>query len=158
VHNETLVLEGYVEELYFNSKVQLAFDYVAMRDIQKGEPLYLDYGPTWEYFWRSHWADWQPVAGAENYIPAIEINYQYPDVAILTEKEQQNEPYGSHLEIRCHHQLLEASSTIIIPLNASYTLMYHWQIEDIGRPCRVISRSDAPFQLYDVLIGVLSTD
>jgi hypothetical protein len=39
----------------------LAFDYVALRDIQKGEEILVDYGADWQRAWDEHVANWRPV-------------------------------------------------------------------------------------------------
>jgi hypothetical protein len=155
VHNDTLVQHGHVEDLYFHSKIQLAFDYVALRDIALGEALYLDYGPIWEYHWRSHFVHWKAVPNADQYMSAMEINYRYPDVAVRTEVEQKNDPYPMHLEIRCHHLMLNFVEDNTV--DHSTAMSFFWQVKDIGRPCRILARSDdTSNQLYEVFIGETS--
>jgi hypothetical protein len=52
----------------------LHMDYVATKDIQKGEEVYIDYGDDWIAAWNEHVKDWQPPEGAEQYQPAYEMN------------------------------------------------------------------------------------
>jgi SET domain len=76
----------------------LAMELVATRDIQRGEEILLDYGDDWERAWQSHVATWEPTEGAEDYVPAWQLNESpeplrtvfealedpYPDNVVLT--------------------------------------------------------------------------
>jgi hypothetical protein len=59
MHNETLINEGTLEDMSVTP--QLAFDYIALRDIQEGEELFLDYGDSFEAAWQRHVANFKPV-------------------------------------------------------------------------------------------------
>jgi hypothetical protein len=50
----------------------LSFDYVALRDIEQGEEILLDYGTAWETEWNSHVRNYRNMR--EHYIPAFELN------------------------------------------------------------------------------------
>lgn len=39
---------------YTLEKIGLSFEYVALRDIQEGEEIFMDYGPEWEQAWAEH--------------------------------------------------------------------------------------------------------
>jgi hypothetical protein len=139
VHNETMVEAGYIEELYFNYRPQLAFDYVATRNIRQGEPLYLDYGPIWEHAWQHHWVHWTATASSKNYVSAIEFNQKHSHLPVLTEPEQQSHPYPEHLQLRCHPKLLLNQSATEYIMESSPE--YKWKRRDYGYLCRISARS-----------------
>lgn len=49
-----------LQEWAFNYQAGLAFDYVALRDIDEGEEILLDYGDEWQQAWEYHVAKWKP--------------------------------------------------------------------------------------------------
>jgi hypothetical protein len=52
----------------------LMFDYVAIRDIEPGEEIFLDYGDDWATAWDYHVANWKPPEDADRYIDAVTLN------------------------------------------------------------------------------------
>jgi hypothetical protein len=50
----------------------LSFDYVALRDIEEGEEILLDYGAAWEKAWELHVRNYRTMR--EHYLPAFELN------------------------------------------------------------------------------------
>jgi hypothetical protein len=52
----------------------LMFDFIALRDIQEGEEVLIDYGKEWEDAWNEHVRKWTPPEGSEHYTPAYEVN------------------------------------------------------------------------------------
>ena len=52
----------------------LAFEIVALRDIELGEEVYMDYGPDWEEAWAQHVANWKAPPPIDQYITAKEAN------------------------------------------------------------------------------------
>jgi len=58
---------------------KLAFEYVALRDIRKGEEILLDYGQLWQDAW-SEFEDRNPYAGSGYFRHAIGVpDGFYPD-------------------------------------------------------------------------------
>ncbi|KAL3941809.1 MAG: hypothetical protein SGBAC_003889 [Bacillariaceae sp.] len=84
---------------YFSDKksAKLAMEVVALRDIEPGEEILLDYGDEWEAAWQEHVQTWKPIPGAEDYISAAEMN-QRPE-RLRTEFEQIYDPYPTNLAI-----------------------------------------------------------
>jgi hypothetical protein len=76
----------------------ILIDYIALRDIQAGEELLLDYGEDWEEAWDVHVENWQPMIDIENYTYVEEIDRTQP---FRTLEEQQNEPYSQNLHSVC---------------------------------------------------------
>jgi hypothetical protein len=54
----------------------LVFDIVALRDIEEGEEVVLDYGPDWQAAWESHVAQWKPPPNSNKYNSANDLNSQ----------------------------------------------------------------------------------
>lgn len=112
-------------------KIGLSFEYIAIRDIEEGEEVFLDYGDEWEAAWEAHVAQWKPVEGAFYYVHSSE----WEEKTYRTVAEQSTNPYPSNLHTMCHE---------------SYTLAadgtYQWV--DVLRQmpyrlyCKVLERSD----------------
>lgn len=52
----------------------LTFEFVALRDIEEDEEIFLDYGDEWEAAWQNHEANFDPPR--RDYMPAFEMNNQ----------------------------------------------------------------------------------
>lgn len=89
------------EEIFPRTTPGLFWDFVATRDIQPGEEIFLDYGDAWEQHWNSYVETWEPPAGAETYISARQWNQENAHAVLRTEKEQAVEPYPNNFEMRC---------------------------------------------------------
>ena len=151
VHNATLVKEGLVEELNWQYKPQLAFDYVALRDIEAGEELFLDYGDNFEAAWQRHVANYKPPSDWNNFMDGMTINMQYHNAKIRTEQEQQANPYPEHLQIRAHGGL-----ETVPDLKDG---MVAWTVNDYGLPTRIFERHVSPTEhTYDLEIGIIPKD
>jgi hypothetical protein len=77
---------------------KLLLELVALRDLQPGEELFLDYGAAWQMAWQRHVAKWQP--------PPTTSSYQYPSLVdesrpIRTVLDQEGEPYADNLATVC---------------------------------------------------------
>ena len=88
-----------------NHTVHLGMDFVATRDIQEGEELFLDYGNVWEDAWNHHVQNWEPHNDDAEYAPASVWNAENGKSPLRTHDEQQEEPYPDHLYVRCHPAL-----------------------------------------------------
>ena len=97
------------DELYHNSSwlnepvtffdsvwtTKLMFEYVALRDIQQGEEVLVDYGSEWEEAWRGHVEEWEPD---DNYVSPYELNSNY-DVPLKIDEEDESSMYEqNHIE------------------------------------------------------------
>ena len=116
----------------------LGWDYVALRDINKGEELFIDYGDEWEAAWHKHVDTWQSVPH-DDYDPAIEWNRRLETDDLRTTLEQTKDPYPENLEIRCHDS---------IRYSAFETEQYEttfwelWGQEYGGLPCSIVTRTN----------------
>jgi len=78
-----------------HEKIGLAFDYVALRDIQPDEEVFLDYGDEWIQAWEEHVQNWKPIAG--EYVHRSE----WTETQLRTEEELKSDPYPSNLITLC---------------------------------------------------------
>jgi hypothetical protein len=76
----------------------LILDVIALRDIQEGEELFLDYGPSWQKAWDNHVRSWKPHKSAKNYVYPQDMDTTKP---YKTLKEQEKKPYASNLATVC---------------------------------------------------------
>lgn len=126
--------------------VGLAFDYVATKDVQKGDELFLDYGDEFEEALNKHLSHWQPPKdGFDEYIPAESFNEKMASLPLRTDGEQEQEPYPENLELRCH-------SGLVMGYMKTDDDFSNWETREGGYPCRILSRS--PSETEDFLYKV----
>lgn len=84
-HNSSWLNESVT---FFDSvwNTRIILEYVALRDIQEGEEVLVDYGKEWEDSWREHVKNWKPV---ENYTSPHVLNSNY-DIPLPTYEEDQS--------------------------------------------------------------------
>lgn len=94
----------------------LEFDFVATRDIEPEEEIFIDYGSEWEDGWDRHVRDWKPVPDAESYTDAKSLNCFGDDCIekkpIRTEAEEIDDPYPENIGIRCHYRHKKGRSKV----------------------------------------------
>ncbi|KAL3940231.1 MAG: hypothetical protein SGBAC_005191 [Bacillariaceae sp.] len=81
-------------------KIGLSFDYVALRDITKGEELLMDYGMEWEVAWEQHVANYHPPNDASSYVHSSQYSSARIDY-LKTPEERQKDPYPPNLHTLC---------------------------------------------------------
>lgn len=144
-------------DIFKSNKVHLAFDWVALRDIQEGEELFLDYGDSWERAWQEHVSAFQKYAKSESssssstgrYRSAYALNREIDNADIRTKMEQQSEPYPRNVELRCNSRAVELAW-----LETESPEAYVWDTIEIGLPCQVLERKKALLgvTVYDVTV------
>jgi SET domain len=112
-HNSTW-LTMVPSDMAWNYKISFGFDYVAIKDIEEGEELFMDYGDAWETAWWEHvqrWNKYNPQSPSEqwssSYQSAAQFNAQLlrDNEPLLTQEEQVLAPYPSNLLVGCHSEL-----------------------------------------------------
>lgn len=130
-HDHDIVTKGSIES--FNDKKPLvAFDYVAIRDIEDGEELFIDYGDSWHEAWENHKRNYRKP---DSYVPAVKFNELVEDLPLRNEEEQQLDPYPSNLQLRCHRALVFGKQKKGLDFRR-----YLWQASDYGESCRILER------------------
>ena len=140
VHNQSLVDHGTMDDLTIHSRPQLAFSYIATRDIAANEELFMDYGDAWEEAWLEHVENYsydKMPATTPKYASAHYWNHHMAEMSFRTIREQEIDPYPSNLQIRCHAKLLTVS---VVP-----HAIYHWG-DNCGLACRILDR----FENFDL--------
>ena len=67
------LLQSSIETFESDATAKLAMELIAIRDIEEGEEIFLNYGDEWEAAWQKHVATWQPVPDAESYTSAAQL-------------------------------------------------------------------------------------
>lgn len=101
-HKAEWLMQG-PEEMGFHASPGLFMDLVATRDIQPGDEIFLDYGDEWVAAWDDHVEAWEDKEyhHSPDYQSARDWNKENGQVMLRTSKEQEEEPYPSHMELRC---------------------------------------------------------
>jgi hypothetical protein len=111
-------LEKSVDFLEDQWTAGLMLEFVATRDIQAGEEVFIDYGEEWQNAWDEHVKKWKPITKESDYnnltwwtekretangdpITASQLNNDQ-DIPIRTLEEQQTNPYPHNVEIQCY--------------------------------------------------------
>ena len=83
----------------------LVLAYVATRDIEVGEELFIDYGDEWQNAWDKHVAVWTNGNDDDDtiYISAAEYTVQNKGSRIHTLAEQELEPYPDNIQTACYY-------------------------------------------------------
>ena len=139
------------KEMEWNYSPNLAFDFIATKDISEGEELFLDYGRDWEEAWQKHVKQWKPKEEWFDHIDAATWNQYHAKKTLRTESEQQKEPYPENLSVQCHSTLV-ADET----MDESLPLVFwefDWAVSEMGFPCLIMDRhDDEGLVTYDVII------
>lgn len=125
-----------------NAKFML--EMVALRDISKGEEIYLDYGNEWEEAWKTHVDNWRPnPSDVKHY--AHKMNADARFAIIRTLEEQKTDPYPESIFTSCYYKL---SPIAIDKLEMSKQSVGTFDSGMIApkniRPCIVIQRHGIP--------------
>ncbi|KAL7442249.1 hypothetical protein ACHAXM_008296 [Skeletonema potamos] len=111
-------LEKSVDFLEDQWTAGLMLEFVATRDIQPGEEVFIDYGEEWQNAWDEHVKKWKPISKESDYnnltwwtettettngdpISAYQLNNNQ-DIPIRTLEEQQINPYPHNVEMQCY--------------------------------------------------------
>jgi SET domain len=76
----------------------LILEVVALRDIEPGEELLINYGEAWEKAWETHVSQWRPPTNSLEYVYPAELDETEP---LRTVKEQETNPYPLNLGTVC---------------------------------------------------------
>jgi hypothetical protein len=137
------------EQMNWDYKTNLAFDYVASRDIEEGEELFLDYGVDWETAWQEYVENWTPSDHWKDYVSATQYNVLHGTDLLRTDEEQNADPYPENIEIRCHSYLL--TKGYLRRPDVQNNPKLHWRNDDKGYPCKIHSRNEL-HNTYTVLV------
>eukprot|EP00977_Amphora_coffeiformis_P003321 scaffold618_cov175-Amphora_coffeaeformis.AAC.3 len=137
-HDSDVVKTATLDELEDIRSPTLAFDYVATRDIEAGEELFIDYGTGWRQAWLQHQTGADAAKRSEHYASAHRWNEQFATALIRTDDEQVLDPYPDHIEVRCHYNAVSYNAAALGP--EPPTDMFEWRSDDYGYPCTIVDR------------------
>lgn len=89
------MLEKKVGDFAKEKGSRLGMELIALRDIQPGEEIFLDYGNEWEDAWQKHLFTWRPLKSSINYTSADDMNKRTD--RLKTVFEEIDDPYPSNL-------------------------------------------------------------
>lgn len=115
--------------------IGLSIDFVATRDIQPGEEVFIDYGPEWEAAWKKYIKDWRPLSESDNYIAGAELQSDF-SITLRTAEEQRSEPYSDNVMFFCQYEYYEG-----YPEGT-----WKWETGWYGSPfypCKILSRDSS---------------
>lgn len=128
----------------------LMFDYIATKDIQLGEEIFLDYGDSWSTVWKEHVAQWHTNQRDYHYQSSLEYYRSAHDellTTLRTPKEQMNHPYPPNIMFTCLY-----SDTWQDPPE-DITTVKHYYYEDENdnciMPCTIEDRYEKQVQDED---------
>ena len=116
-----------------HEKIGLSFDYVALRDIQEGEEIFMDYGDDWIQAWEEHVSNWEPIGTVGDYQHLSDWDEDY----IRTVSERVTNPYPANLQTICKESYTTVSATeqnTYLPTNRNLHLRVY---------CDVLERTEA---------------
>lgn len=93
-----------VEEIGRQTMRGLSMEVVALRDIQPGEEVFVDYGVEWEQAWEAHVANWSPPDKVDSWLTAREANDHAKVVPELMSGDIRELTEHPHLFTGCQYQ------------------------------------------------------
>ena len=87
-----------LDELKARNYRGLSLDIIALRDIQPGEEIFIDYGEEWESAWENHLSSWN--SSGSNLVTLTEFIQNYNDT-FRTEIELIDDPYPANIATSC---------------------------------------------------------
>lgn len=99
-HNEQWLHQS-ATEMLVSSSPGLFLDFIALRDIEEGEEVFIDYGPKWELAWQAHVEYWTTSNYSHSYQSARVYSKANANKPFRSQSEQEVDPYPSYYEFRC---------------------------------------------------------
>ena len=120
-----------VDEISKETGRGLSMEIVALRDIQPGEEVFIDYGQEWEEAWQNHVADWEPpvMENGDEFITAKEANEQGNSLKHVVTGDLRKVSNHSHLFTGCKYWLTSQDRHRVF--NKRNPVWVEWDDEDI---------------------------
>jgi hypothetical protein len=138
------LLEKNINQAMYEEYTNVLIDYVALRDLEEGEELYLDYGKEWEDAWNKHINEWKPPPESANYMSAADFSRSSSSTDIplfRTVKEQKDNPYPKNIMTACLYEAQHGH----VEYERNSTEFYYRKDDNEGclRPCTLLARSQS---------------
>jgi len=130
------------EKALMKKKFGLMMEFIALRDIEPGEEVTIDYGKEWEDAWNKHVVEWIPEENSQSYMSAAELKAEVLD--IRTESEQEEFPYPSNVHTACYYNNcgVEESARYEDDEGATVVEMEYRADGKWVRPCKILSKHE----------------
>ncbi len=139
-------LDKTVEEIIAEPYAGLMLEFVALRDIEEGEEIFINYGKEWEDAWNKHIKEWKPPKHPDH-APLYHLNSAKK---ILTVEEQKATPYPQEVMTVCFMNAGVMDSTDLSVRWSDYSInAINAAIRD-AFTCRITSRRDTGEGYYEV--------
>ena len=127
----------------------LMLEFVATRDIQEGDEIFLNYGDSWEAAWLFHVSKWQRDYSKQEYSYAHLFDNETKVIKTQREQHQQNTFYPDNLFTSCYYNYRKKNGHFVRWGESNTTF---W--DTYLRPCEVIDRKEDPQgkMLYTVVM------
>lgn len=125
LHNTSL------DEFWKETPYGLLLELVALRDIQPGDEIVMNYGSAWQLAWTQHLQSWQPMVD-QSYVYSFEYNDQVNYLS--TVQELSTIPYPSNIRTMCYYQYFPDTEQPV-PYQSTPKLSKNLH------PCHVIERN-----------------
>lgn len=167
-HREEMFNES-VEMLENRITAGLMLEYIAIRDINPGEEILIDYGEAWQHAWDEHVQSWKPATLESDYNnltywttptkEAAKTRFKraelYKNLPIKTMEEQKLDLYPRNIEFECYVNLEIGIGPYFEAPKTTPFYRRGWVEEDmkdgnkISRRCNVTERFDIPGISFD---------
>ena len=136
---QTLSVHELLDEVTLNPESQLVLEIVAMKDIQAGDEIFLDYGDDWVNAWEEHVANWKAHETESPYQSANEYSMRNhpPEELIRTVTEQIKTPYPENIQTACYVEQQEEEEEDV---NDEKSLEWKPNGHACLRPCDILER------------------
>jgi hypothetical protein len=127
---------------YAGSAVKIGMDLIALRDIQAGEEIFLDYGSEWETAWEDHVARWGTTT--RNHTASVARLESDRTLRLRTVYEEMDEPlYPPELQLMCDSAVLWQPKDVQQHYWAGTLDEFLWERQSDWWPCCILrSRLD----------------
>ena len=141
-------------ELFANTDT-LMIEYVALRDIQPGEEIFVEYGDAWVRAWNRHAQQWKREGrlGNEDYVSAADWMSTHAGEPIRTVAEQTQNPYPRNLKTACFVSTVDFE--IEEPIEEGDIIEWTPEMsrKSCPRPCSITKRIDIDGSItYDAVV------
>jgi hypothetical protein len=127
----------------------LILDVIALRDIQDGEELFMNYGDAWHNAWEQHVKTWKPDESAKSYVYPQDVD---PTKPYKTVEEQLKDPYAKNLQTVCFTNNWSSSGTKNNTMKWTEPTTFDWP-EGIAY-CHILSRTQLSNDGYEYVVSL----
>jgi SET domain len=136
-HMPTL-LESSLAYLETDATAKLAMELIAIRDIQEGEEIFLDYGHEWETAWQAHVDNWEPVANSESYRSAAQLEDDNVTRLRTAFEEIEHPTYADSLQLKCDSSVYSFPAECLEHYQNGTLEHFLWKTDLAWWPCSIL--------------------